>query len=204
MEAGEFVGQLTAAMMLPPAPRHERLAELHDGLQARYRRALRRITAEAAARPLSDGSDPRPVAQIVGHIAAWERFGILSAGDILAGIRSPRMMTGFGEYRETDGETMAFASIDEFNAYHAGKFAEWPWERLREFAEDTTSAIFALFTHPHLLNAGRLQQTAPTRMRLPGGVILDDMTMGWSLWLIMIEHPAVEHVALLDEFGAEK
>ncbi len=201
MTVNPFVEELAAAMALPPVARHERLSSMHAGLNARYRRALRQITPQVAARPLFDGSDPRPVAQIVGHIAAWERFGILSAGDMLASIERPRMMTGFGDYRETDGTIHSFATIDEFNAYHADKFADWSWEQMRAFAEDTTNTIYALFTHPHLLNAGRLQQTAPFRMRLQGGPILEDITMGWGLWLIMLEHPAVEHAALLDEFG---
>ena len=203
MTANAFVEQLVAAMALPPVARHERLATLHEGLYDRYRRALRNLSPEAAARPLADGSDPRPVAQIVGHIAAWERFGILSAGDMLAGIERPRMMTGFGEYREPDGTIHSFDTIDAFNAYNAARFADWSWERLRAFAEDTTNTIHALFTHRLLLNAGRLQQTAPFRMRLQGGPVLDDITLGWGLWLIMLEHPAVEHAAVLDEFGGD-
>lgn len=203
MMVNGFVEELVAAMALPPVARHDRLAALHAGLNVRYRRALRQITPEAAARPLSDGSDPRPVAQIIGHIAAWERFGVLAAGDMLAGIERPRMMTGFDDYRETDGTTHSFATIDAFNAYNAKRFADWSWERLRAFAEDTTNTIHALFTHRLLLNAGRLQQTAPFRMRLQGGPVLDDITLGWGLWLIMLEHPAVEHTAVLDEFSGE-
>ncbi len=203
MTANAFVEHLVAAMALPPVARHERLATLHAGLNDRYRRALRNLSPEAAARPLADGSDPRPVAQIVGHIAAWERFGILAAGDMLAGIERPRMMTGFNDYRELDGTTHSFASIDAFNAYNADKFADWSWERMREFAADTANTIHALFAHPLLLHAGRLQQTAPFRMRLQGGPVLDDLTMGWGLWLIMLEHPGVEHAAVLDEFSGE-
>jgi hypothetical protein len=189
-------------MGLPPAARHERLARLHEELNERYRRALRNLSPETAARPLSDGSDPRPVAQIIGHIAAWERFGILAVGDMLAGIERPRMMTGFGDYREPDGTIHSFATIDAFNAYNAERFAGWSWERLSEFAEDTTNTIYALFTHPHLLNAERLQRMAPFRMRLQGGAILDNITLGWGLWLIMLEHPGVEHAAMLDEYGS--
>ena len=203
MIGNEFVGELVAAMELLPVARHERLAILHAGLNERYQRALRNLSPAAAARPLSDGSDPRPVAQIVGHIAAWERFGILAAGDMLAGIERPRMMTGFSDYRETDGTAHSFATIDAFNAYNAERFASWSWERLRAFAADTSATIHALFTHPHLLNAERLQQTGPFRMRLQDGSILDDITLGWGLWLIMLEHPGVEHAAVLDEFGGE-
>jgi hypothetical protein len=31
--------------------------------------------------------------------------------------------------------------------------------------------------------------------------LIDNITMGWNLWLTMIEHVAVEHAALLEHFS---
>jgi hypothetical protein len=69
------------------------------------------------------------------------------------------------------------------------------------FAEDSASTLYTLFTHPQLLSAGRLEQTSPFWKRLQNGMVIQNITMGWNLWLTMIEHIAVEHAALLDRYG---
>ena len=200
MNATDFDDYILDAVARPPTERHERLAALHQSVHRSYRNSLDRITAEEAARPLPSGADPRPVAQVIGHIAAWERFALLAAGDILAGIRRPRMMSGFDSYQETDGSVHSFTTIDAFNAYHLEKFSSWSWDRMRAFAGDMAASVFTMFTHPQLLHAGRLENTDPARARLSNGEIIT-FTMGWGLWLIMLEHPAVEHGAILDVFG---
>jgi hypothetical protein len=65
------------------------------------------------------------------------------------------------------------------------------------------SALHTLFTHPSLLNAHKLEQTKPWQKRLRNGHIIQNITMGWSLWLIVIEHIAVEHAVELDALAAD-
>jgi hypothetical protein len=192
-----FYDDIQAVMALPPEQRHQRLAHLHAQLLQAYQATLNRLTPEEAAQPLSNHDDNRTIAQIVGHIAAWDRFAILAAGDILAGISHPRMITDLEGYREPDGTFPTFATIDHFNDYHAQKYRAWPWEELRRFAYDTATTLFILFTNPQLLSAARLEQTTPFRKRLQNGMVIQDITMGWNLWLTMIEHLAVEHADLL-------
>jgi len=196
-----FYNDLTAAMALPPPERHQQLARLHAAALRTYRTALDQLTMEAVQRPLPNHSDQRTIAQIIGHIAAWDRFAVLAAGDILAGIHHPRMITDLSGYREPDGTCPTFASIDDFNAYHAHKYQSWSWEQLRSFAQDTATTLYILFTHPQLLSAARLEQTAPFWKRLHNGTIVENITMGWNLWLTTLEHLAVEHAALLDRYG---
>jgi hypothetical protein len=143
----------------------------------------------------------RTIAQIIGHIAAWDRFAVLAAGDILAGIQHPRMITDLSGYRDTDGTFLTFATIDEFNAYHAHTYQTWSWNALQHFADAMATTLYSLFEHPHLLSASRLEQTKPHWKRLHNRALIDNIPMGWNLWLTMIEHLAVEHVALLEEFG---
>jgi hypothetical protein len=44
----------------------------------------------------------------------------------------------------------------------------------------------------------RLEQTMPFWKRLHNGTIIHNITMGWNLWLTMLEHLAVEHASLLE------
>ena len=85
--------------MLPPQERHRRLAALHADVVAGYARAVQAIDAEGGARP---GPDGRSVAQVIGHIAEWDRYGILAAGEMLAGVLWPRIMASAG-FIEPDG-----------------------------------------------------------------------------------------------------
>jgi hypothetical protein len=201
MNATTFYQQVMAAMAQPPDARHRQLVSLHDQALRKYQVALHRLTADEAREPLPNHSDQRSIAQIVGHIVAWDRFALLAAGDILAGISHPRMITDLSGYRESDGTFPTFATIDDFNAYHAQKYQSWPWDELRHFAEDSASTLYILFTHPQLLSAGRLEQTSPFWKRLQNGTVIQNITMGWNLWLTMIEHIAVEHAALLDRYS---
>lgn len=70
------------------------------------------------------GSDGRTLAQVVGHIAEWERFTILAVGEIIAGVHWPRIMNLSG-YVEPDGQVREFTSVDAFNDYQAIKHAKW-------------------------------------------------------------------------------
>ena len=192
MNAERFYQRVTTACGLRPAERHARLAALNAEVVAAYLAAVQDITAQRAAEPAADG---RSVQQVVGHIAEWERFGILSAGDILAGLLHPRMITTLDGFLEPDGNAPAFASIDAFNAYAAARHAAQPWAETQALALDTALTLSALFCEPNLLSAARLEKTLPFRKRLQNGAVIRDIAMGWNLWLTMLEHEAVEHAA---------
>jgi hypothetical protein len=143
------------------------------------------------------GDDQRTLAQLIGHIAEWDRFAILSASDILIGLRHPRMITSIEGYVEPDGAVLNFASVDEFNRWQAEKHAAWSWEQIRALACDTAQVLHTLFTDELLLNVQRLEQTLPWRKKLRSGITLENLTMGWTLWLIQLEHLGAEHAAEL-------
>ncbi|MGH2522673.1 MAG: hypothetical protein ACRDH2_09250, partial [Anaerolineales bacterium] len=130
-----------------------------------------------------------------------DRFMTLSAGDILAGLEHPRMITSVEGYVEPDGQALHFDSIDAFNTYQADKHAAWDWARIQAMAIDAATTLHVLFTHPQLLSAGRLEKTRRYRKRLTNGVVLNDIAMGWNLWLTVLDHAAVEHAA---ELGMDK
>ena len=194
MIAAEFYERVIGAAAQPPAERHARLAKLHSEVLAEYLAAVQALPEEQAAQP-AGGADGRSLVQVVGHIAEWERFAILSAGDILAGLAHPRMITSVDGYLDAAGQAQAFAGIDDFNEYQAAQYAGRPWAETQALALDTAFTLHALFTQPHLLTAERLERTRPFRKRLQNGLVVRDVAMGWNLWITVLEHAAVEHAA---------
>ena len=148
--------------------------------------------------PSGEDSDQRTIAQVVTHIMEWDRFSILSAGDILAGVSHPRTVTSIEGYIDRDGKAMNFATIDEFNAYQDQQGARYSWDQLQALAIDAAETLHTLFTDPRLLNAERLEQTMQWHKRLQNCTVIQPIAMGWSLWIAELQHQAVEHVIALD------
>ena len=195
MKADEFYQRLNECLQHPPLERHDGLAQLHTEVVTEYLVAIRGIDDQQANRPVVNGEETRTVAQVVGHITEWERFAILGAGDILAGLEHPRMVTSLDGYVEPDGRPILFGSIDEFNTYQANRHNNWTWPQVQAMALETAASLHILFTHPHLISAERRERTKPFRKRLHNGTRVENITMGWNLWLTILEHEAVEHAA---------
>ena len=198
METEIFYQRVIENAAQPPLQRHRLFTQLHSEVVAAYLKAIHKLTPDKADRIVATGSDARTVAQVVGHIAAWEQFSILAGGDMLAGVQHPRMATTVEGYIATDGQIMNFPGIDAFNAYHAGQHANWSWERIQALAIDTATTLQVLFSHPALLSADRLEQTKLFRKRLQNGFIIDNIAMGWNVWITALEHEAIEHAVDLD------
>lgn len=197
MHAERFYQYVIASFAQPPTQRHRALVQLHQHVLRDYLTALARISASEASQPTVIGSDQRTLADVVAHIAAWERFGIIAAGDILLGLDHPRSVTDVRGFIDTDGQTRDFADVHAFNAYQQQQSASLPWSQIQRDAIRTASTLYALFASPDLLTAERLEHTKPHRKRLRNGVLLDDTTMGWCLWVIYLDHEAVEHAVEL-------
>lgn len=195
MNIETFSQRILEAMPLPPQARHTAFSAVHDEVLAEYSAAVRALTAAQAAVPTPIVGDERTVLQIVGHIMAWERFAILSAGEILAGVQRPRFLFRLEGYIEEDGTATAVASIDGFNAHVAAQQADLPWPTIQQKALHTAHALHTLFTQPGLLTADLLEQTAATRHRLPNGERIASVAAGWALWMIVLEHAGAEHAA---------
>jgi hypothetical protein len=194
VKADLFYQRIVKIAAQSPYDRYGLLAEFHTELVSRYLNLVRSITAEEAKQSCADG---RTVAQVVGHIAEWERFTILAAAEMIIGVQWPQMMDMAG-YREADGQRHNFAGEVEFNAYQAAKHAQWSWAMIQEMALHTAVALHALFTQPALLSPDTLEQTRKHTWNLPNGLKLT-IPVGWYLWMISIEHEAVEHAADLGE-----
>jgi hypothetical protein len=200
MDAEQFSQAILEIVALPPHERHAQMANLHSQFFTAYLAALRAISTKQAGEPIATEGDERTLAQIVGHILAWDRFSIQAAGDILAGVEQPRTVLNVQGFVDTDGQIRNFQSVDEFNAYFAERHAALDWVTIQMAAIDAAIALHALFTQDDLLTFERLEQTKPWRKELPNGDKIEDLPMGWVLWLMVLEHYAVDHA---DELGLE-
>jgi hypothetical protein len=197
MIADDFYRQIIDIFASPPKERHAEMVKLHGQVVSDYITAVQKLSEQDAIRPVSIGSDNRTLAEIIAHIAEWERFGIMAAGDILAGLNHPRMVTDVRGFVDTDGQTLDFVDVHEFNAYQQQKYATWSWPQLQKDAIDYASTLYSLFAYPNLLTAERLERSKPHQKKLRNGEILDNTTMGWCLWVIYLDHEAVEHATEL-------
>lgn len=188
MNVDTFYQRLVKIAAQPPYPRYEVLAEFHTGVVMRYLNTIQIISERRARRT---GSDGRTVAQVIGHIAEWERFIILAAGEIVAGVKRPRIME-LSHYLDLDGRVMDFSSVDNFNAYQMAKHAKWPWLQIQDMAIHTATALHTMFTQPTILSPETLEKTHAYDWRLPNGIKLT-LPIGWYLWMITLEHEAVSH-----------
>jgi hypothetical protein len=188
MKAEVFYQKIVAIAAQSPAERRISLVGLHTDVITPYLNAVRAMTAKDAARVSSDG---RTLGQVVGHIAEWERFTILAVGEIITGVCWPQIMNLSG-YVEPDGHVHKFTSVDAFNDYHATKHAAWSWEQIQDFAIQTAAILQILFAHPLLMSWEHLEQTKAYLWRLPNEMSVT-VLCGWYLWMVTLEHEAVEH-----------
>jgi hypothetical protein len=188
MKAEIFYQKIVAIATQSPAERRLSLVGLHSDVVIPYLNAVRVMTAQDAARISSDG---RTLGQVVGHIAEWERFTILAVGEIITGVRWPQIMNLSG-YVEPDGQVREFTSVDTFNDYQANKHAAWSWEQTQGLAIQTAATLQVLFTHPPLVSWERLEQTKAHCWRLTNDMSVT-VSCGWYLWMVTLEHEAVEH-----------
>jgi hypothetical protein len=104
-------------------------------------------------------------------------------------------------YLDEDGRRLDFESIDAFNAHHARLQRGLAWDGLRSAALERAATAAALFTAPDLLTAERLERTRPVAWRLHGDRRAQ-ASVGWQIWMIIMEHESVEHAADLARAAA--
>jgi hypothetical protein len=183
-----FYPKVAGILTRPLEDRHREMARLHDEIAAWYLERVQSITPEAAAGRCAEG---RSLAQVVGHIMEWDRYFVISCGEMLAGVQWPGIMAKV-RYVEPDGEMGGYETLDEFNARQAAKHAAWPWPRIQAMALDTAAVLHGLFTGTGLLTAARLEATRHYAWRVPNGGRLP-ITVGWFLWMTILEHEGAEH-----------
>lgn len=190
MKAEIFYPGIQKALQGEPGNRHLCFSTLHAEVLVEYTAAVRGISAERAAQPSSDG---RTIKQVAGHIMEWDRYMIQAMGEMLSGNPEPQMWSLKG-FHKLDNTTLDFSSIDNFNAVQAENQRDLPWPTIQNQAVDCARVLYTLFSTPGLLDAARLDTARPTSIHIPGAEKLNS-TLGWQLWMVVIEHEGVEHAA---------
>ncbi len=185
MNKQEFYQKISEMRALEINKRYDNYLNLHQPILNKYLAAIRAITPETAKKP---GKDGRTIAQVVGHIAEWERFIYQSLEEIISGVKKPKFYSFKGFIDET-GEIHDFESIDEFNALQSEKYEDCSWAELQKLAIDISEKIYGIFSSSGSISPELLENTAP----LKNNEGVQVTTMGWQLWVIAMEHGTFEH-----------
>lgn len=190
MDTKIFSNWIVNLTELPPKARHRDMADRHTTFQQEYARRLLAISGERAGQ--GPGAEGRALVQIVGLQAAWDRFRVAGAADLLLGVYPPRSLTEMRGYIDLDGRKLEFISADEFNRYQTERLAEWTWGQARDFALQSAGTLQAFFSQPHLLSAQVLEAAPVTPCTLPDGRQVTSLAMGWVFWIACLQQYLVE------------
>lgn len=188
MQADTFYAKVLAISNQPADRRVKGMNHLHLECLDSYLTALDKIDDERAAQASSDN---RTIAQVVAHIAEWDRFTCQAMGEVITGIREPQIMH-LRHYINRDGKITSFKSVDDFNTFQAIQYASTPWKDIKALATRMAIALQGIFCQPAILPYELLESTSPYRWKLAGGSLIS-LPTAWYLWISTLEHEVVEH-----------
>ncbi len=170
--------------------RYEGLVSLHGTTLEDYINALNQITEEQAEAP---GVDGRKRKIVVAHIMGWEEWQTQVFADPQRKERLNKQLH-MECYQDPQTEKMMdFPSVDEFNAHQEKLYKNWSWNdirnkaiatanHLRSFFPDNPSAVWLTFLDSKPTKEWHV--TKDITLTVPGA---------WYLWMVSLEHEAVEH-----------
>lgn len=166
------------------------LVGLHQATLDFYLPAVQTITPEMAASPSSDG---RPCSLVVAHIMGWEEWQTQVFGDPDRDERLRKQMK-LEEYYDVDaGKMVDFKGVDDFNDYNAKRYSGKPWSEIRQKAVSTALQLQSFFPpSPDKDWIYFLENTPEHNWKIISGTTLS-IPSGWYLWMVSLEHEAVEH-----------
>lgn len=172
-------------------PRYYFLGNLHTQAVKQYIDALHSITDEQAQHQSSYIGDTRTRALVVGHIAGWEEWQLQAISQLRTGNPNPDIMRFQGYKDLIDRSVHNFTSSADFNEYLAEKQKAWSWDRIRQFAIDTTTQVYGVFTSPNYLKPELLDNTVEYKYKTPYGNIRTKV--GFYFPMVTIAHMVETH-----------
>lgn len=183
-----YSGLIEIARNPDPRQRYNSLVQLHQQTLDFYLPAISAITPEMAAMPSSDG---RPLSLVAAHIMGWEKWQtqVFSDPNREERLQKQMRLQGFMD----NGEVHDFETVDDFNAYISERYKQTSWEEIQKEAVETAEKLQAFFpASPDDKWIDFLEDSPQYNWR-----ILPDTTIsvpsGWYLWMVTLEHEAVEH-----------
>ncbi|GEM_PF-848092 len=190
-QSNVWYGNLIEIAKIPDdRQRYSSLVRLHQETLDFYIPAIQRMTPEVAANPSSDG---RPRSLVVAHIMGWEDWQIQVFSDPNREERLLKQMRLQGYYDTDAGKMVDFKNVDDFNDYNSKRYAGKPWEEIQQKAVDTAIQLQSFFPP----NPGQdwidfLENTPEHNWKVLPETELT-IPSGWYLWMVSLEHEAVEH-----------
>lgn len=178
------------AINLNTKERYQSLVQLHQATLDFYLPTIQAITSETATSPSSDG---RPISLVVAHIMAWEEWQAQIFGDPNKKERLQKQMKLQGYYDTGSGTTVGFKNVDDFNGYSAKRYADKPWNKIQQKAIESALQLQSFFPptpKPDWIDF--LEKTPEYNWKITPGTVLS-VPSGWYLWMVSLEHEAVEH-----------
>lgn len=170
--------------------RYGELTRLHAETVDFYVPTIRAIDDSIASQISSDG---RPKSLVVAHIMGWEEWQIQAFTDPNRLHRLTRQM-GLQDYFDDETrKTVSFKGVDDFNKYQANKYAQKSWNKIQEKAISTALTLQGLFPPtPSEEWLSFLENTPPKIWRMTPTITVT-VPGGIYLWMVSLEHEAVEH-----------
>jgi hypothetical protein len=192
MNKSTFYERIGPILGSSPIERYQGMRQFHSEIVEQYQAGIGALSVVSASRVVV--GDGRTVAQVVGHIAEWERFLIMAAGEMLAGVCWPRIMVDDG-YVDLEGNPRQFKGVDDFNAFQAERQVNLSWTEIQSRATNWAQRLYALYSAPGLITLDLLEATKSFTWRLSSGPEYHQ-PCGWCLWAITLEHEGAEHADL--------
>ena len=188
MDERSFITEIRRIFQLPPEPRFEAMSAFHQRVHTDYCQSVKAITLERAESVSSDG---RLIKQVVGHIMQWDRFTLISLGQLMSGVKSRKILWKNG-YVDQAGAPYNFGTIDAFNAFQAERQLSIPWSEIQADAIGMATTLANLLSIPAIITPAQLEDTEAISPELYDGQRFP-IPCGWFLWYIILDHQAVEH-----------
>jgi len=192
MKAEAFYQRFADLMNQSPVESYRLMSAFHDEIAAAYLAVLRAITPQQAVHVLAEG---RTAMQVVRHILEWDRYMLIGFGEIMAGVTWPGMWAR-KRYVHPDGTDDGYETLDGFNALVKGRYPDTDWSLVQAEAIRVTTMLHRLLTQSGLITPELLDGTrAFNNFKTPTGLTINrPLPCGWYLWMVVLEHPAVEHM----------
>lgn len=183
---------------LPAKRRFEVLANLHEETTLRYIESLETMSDSRAGSISSDG---RTIKDLVAHIMTWEVWVIQVMEDSNINKRLNNFM--YLEDFELGSTRFSFLDDDDFNRFVSQNSSNLSWEEIKNAAIGAARQV-CYFFHPvtdeYMSQVDyredliwTLDNTSPYTWKAPYSNAGIETTAGWYIWMMAIEHEAIEH-----------
>ena len=174
----------------PSAERYHGLYNLHTTTLSEYVDALQRMSASQVSETSSDG---RTRALVVGHILGWEEWQVqvFRERNKMESLQKQMQLKNYVD--PVTSVSHDFKSVDDFNEYQARKYSSWNWEDIQGRAITCAQDLGSFFPSQPVPSWIEFLDSTPlyTWKVTKNSTIV--IPWGWYLWMVSLEHEAVEH-----------